>query len=645
MGESAAISILTLVLFVSEIFAQTATISSVRFYRTDTQAQFGSSIGTSATVDLRDYPQFTLVAFGTNVCVMGWVVNGGSAIEDQGTRFSIAGETGSNYNAWNVDVGTYDISIYPARDCSNPYGTLGTTKTFTLSVIRTTPTTKALTTKPLTTSPLTTKAVSTAALTTKPLTTAISLTTKPLTTKAVSTAALTTKPLTTAELTTKPLTTAELTTKPLTTKALTTKPLTTAGLTTGALTSGEVTTASITSGVVTTGSVTSNCTRQCWNGDCVAQLSDCPVMPPCEDMTRRCDNQTCVLFEEVCEQPTCLPGETVCADGQCVSSPSLCSSYNGCPFGQFMCPDGLCADEVSECLCVNEGQYRCVDGSCDENPADCGEVPYTVKPQETTFYVNLSSTHDEDFVLPILDSETHQKLCTIIFPKISSDLRLQVFVHGVPDSDLRSYASIDVRNILSAVISLDIQITDANGDVVPIESLSDEVIQFSCDVAHHQNIDENAICLYTFGEDAESAECKEAAAKNIGEGSLRISNRASFAFLLGSEDDSSASSSEEAFRKSYVVIAVGVSLGLAVVGVIAVVIYMKKRRRGVLNATGSRASRSKSFSMPSSRLNTLSLAAVIPMRPKSQVDPEMGSRPSSTLGDNTSRPPSTVETA
>lgn len=105
----------------------------------------------------------------------------------------------------------------------------------------------------------------------------------------------------------------------------------------------------------------------CRNGECRANLNDCPTLPYCDDIkTHRCEDDLCTIEENLCNshlnnisvQSTdiieintkCNSNHIRCPTGECVLNKQLCPTYVTCAKGLKRCNDGLCVKEIKDCL-------------------------------------------------------------------------------------------------------------------------------------------------------------------------------------------------------------------------------------------------------------------------------------------------------
>jgi len=154
-----------------------------------------------------------------------------------------------------------------------------------------------------------------------------------------------------------------------------------------------------------------NCTageKQCWNGMCVQNLSNCPTVPACPISNPvRCRNGACANLAINCGSNIC--SGYVCPDGNCVANRSECGLYNGCSLeSPNQCPDGRCGTLLGECEC-SAGSYRCWNGTCTSDKSQCRTPPFQVKLPEISFHMDNTVNNR----ISILDPTYSREYCTI----------------------------------------------------------------------------------------------------------------------------------------------------------------------------------------------------------------------------------------
>lgn len=151
---------------------------------------------------------------------------------------------------------------------------------------------------------------------------------------------------------------------------------------------------------------------KCWNGECVAEVTDCKSLSGCPpDQPHRCPDGSCTADPDSCggdpsngsSGENCPVGTTRCADGNCATDPKDCLTLMGCPVEKpIRCVDGTCKkypatilrgrviasaspallDEIRSNMCSpvkacpSSAEVLCQDGSCAASASDCPAAPY-----------------------------------------------------------------------------------------------------------------------------------------------------------------------------------------------------------------------------------------------------------------------------
>jgi hypothetical protein len=137
------------------------------------------------------------------------------------------------------------------------------------------------------------------------------------------------------------------------------------------------------------------------NGQCVDNISMCPIAIICPEGYTKINQFTCSKEEALVDDSKCDAQSATCWDGSCVKDPNTCPSMPTCPSSKNVrCPDNSCVESIDDCpayvSCPSFIPIRCPNGDCRMSLKDC---PGLIKcPKEFSVLCNDGScrmTNDE----------------------------------------------------------------------------------------------------------------------------------------------------------------------------------------------------------------------------------------------------------
>eukprot|EP01119_Soliformovum_irregulare_P011114 TRINITY_DN2761_c0_g1_i1.p1 TRINITY_DN2761_c0_g1~~TRINITY_DN2761_c0_g1_i1.p1 ORF type:complete len:852 (+),score=174.43 TRINITY_DN2761_c0_g1_i1:342-2558(+) len=338
------------------------------------------------------------------------------------------------------------------------------------------------------------------------------------------------------------------------------------------------------------------CPAECWDGQCLTDYDACQIAPSCPILTAACNFRECYnasTFSSNCNLK-CASGYQMCGDGSCISLDLTCHDFDGCPYGQFQCPDGTCSAKLEGCMC-SDGGYRCADGHCSKDPTQCFQPPYWTKPAPVN--VPINSQGQSQFKLNLYNSKDDSQICTITMDGMPLDGSRHIVIDPVTDSEAR----IQKRNFVEfASPILNLKISDKNGTFFP--AVFDMTLR--CILLVSENMSNVPICLGIYAGETVGWKCLTAA--DISSDCFQLEKRAdsktgssstqtngTFAFLLDFQNSGSSSSTmgSDVLGMSPLVFGAVIAIAgmIVIIGIsmVAIVIFMRRRRRGELESIGT----------------------------------------------------------
>ena len=249
----------------------------------------------------------------------------------------------------------------------------------------------------------------------------------------------------------------------------------------------------------------------CYDGTCVADRSQCPILPACKPMQYRCPDGTCQYSLDKCTSaPTCEEPLHLCEDGLCRLH---CPSYNGCSLYQFQCTNGMCVDNELECIgysmCPDPtSPYRCIDNKCVSNPSTCVDIKrlHSIQPVTSSFTI-----HDS-FSLTFSYDTSSKPIGSLSIPSNAikhinpSKTQGSIYITGIPHSTLYSSLLYNntvefLHNVSNGIISSDGVLSFENAVLSPIVNINSTNINSTLNINAVLHLEHN-VYSYNNGEES-----------------------------------------------------------------------------------------------------------------------------------------------
>lgn len=112
------------------------------------------------------------------------------------------------------------------------------------------------------------------------------------------------------------------------------------------------------------------------NGQCVDNISLCPVAINCPNGFYKTNQFTCSKDDKIVEASSCIKGKYTCWDNSCVDNQFMCPSMPTCPSSNNVrCSDNSCVQSIDDCpkyvSCPGFIPIRCPNGDCRKKLKDC----------------------------------------------------------------------------------------------------------------------------------------------------------------------------------------------------------------------------------------------------------------------------------
>ena len=249
----------------------------------------------------------------------------------------------------------------------------------------------------------------------------------------------------------------------------------------------------------------------CYDGTCVSDRAQCPILPACKPMQYRCPDGTCQYSLDKCTaDPICEDPLHLCEDGLCRLH---CPEYNGCSLYQFQCTNGMCVDNELECIgysmCPDPtSPYRCIDNKCVSNPSTCTDI----KRLHSIQTVTSSFTIHDTFSLSFSYDSSSKPIGSLSIPSNSikhtnpSKTQGSIYITGIPHSSLYSPAlynnTVDfLHNVSNGIISSDGVLSFENAVLSPIVNIHSSNIESALNINALLHLEHN-VYAYNNGEES-----------------------------------------------------------------------------------------------------------------------------------------------
>ena len=249
----------------------------------------------------------------------------------------------------------------------------------------------------------------------------------------------------------------------------------------------------------------------CYDGTCVSDRTQCPILPACKPMQYRCPDGTCQYSLDKCsDAPTCEDSLHLCEDGLCRLH---CPSYNGCSLNQFQCTNGMCVESELECIgysmCPDPASpYRCIDNKCVSNPSTCADIKrlHSIEPVTSSFTV-----HDS-FSLSFSFDSASKPVGSLSIPSNSikhrsaSKTQGSIHITGIAHSllysqDLYNNTVEFLHNVSNGIVSSDGVLSFENAVLSPVVNIHSSSIESTLNINAILHLEHN-VYAYSNGEES-----------------------------------------------------------------------------------------------------------------------------------------------